>query len=234
MLAVGALGFVAAIVSLLVPAFLLPACALLGAGGAVNMMSSYFGVVMARRYPSRFITPFLIGLGLAAVIIHTLLLEALRNNLTMLYVVYLVIAVALTIVYLMLEPYLGYSFRSRTLRDIIGVVAEETEEETEPVKRAALLVTTETVKPVVPVDVPLHERRMNILMTNAITPLTSREYQLTDCIMRGLRRSEIAKEMDVLPETISTYTKRIYDKFGIHGRSDLFRLAEKLERSINR
>jgi DNA-binding NarL/FixJ family response regulator len=34
--------------------------------------------------------------------------------------------------------------------------------------------------------------------------------------MRGLRRSEIAQEMNVLPETVGKYTKTIYDKFDIH------------------
>jgi DNA-binding CsgD family transcriptional regulator len=130
----------------------------------------------------------------------------------MLYVVYLVIAVALTIVYLMLEPYLIYSFRGRTLQDIIGVVAEEAEEAAEPE------------------DVPLHERRMKILMTHALSPLTRREYQLADCIMRGLRRSEIAEEMGIEPESITKYSNRIYNKFDIHRRQDLFRLAEKLDR----
>jgi DNA-binding CsgD family transcriptional regulator len=230
MLAVGALGFVVAIASLLIPALALPACALLGVGGVVCWMSSYFGVVMARRYPSRFVAPGFIGLAFLAVIIHTLLLEALRNNLAMLYVVYLVIAVALTIVYLIIEPYLGYSFRSRTLQDIIGVVAEETEEGAASVKRASLLVRPETVKPAAPEVVPLHERRMNILMTNAFTPLTSREYQVADCIMRGLRRSEIAKEMDIKPVSVTQYLVTIYNKFGIHKRQDLFRLAERLER----
>jgi DNA-binding CsgD family transcriptional regulator len=36
--------------------------------------------------------------------------------------------------------------------------------------------------------------------------------------------------MNVLPETVGKYTKLIYDKFDIHRRQDLFRLAEKLDR----
>jgi DNA-binding CsgD family transcriptional regulator len=235
MVAAGTFGFVAAIASLFIPALSLPACALLGFGGTVCWMSSYFGIVMARRYPSRFICPGLTALAFTAVIIHTVVLEALRDNLTMLYAVYLVIAMALTIVYLMLEPYMGYSFRSRTFQDIIGVVADETEEETAgpqsaPVKRASLLVKTETPRPIAPKDVSLHERRMKILMTHALLPLTNREYQLADCIMRGLRRSEIAQEMGVEPDSITKYSNRIYNKFDIHRRQDLFKLAEKLER----
>jgi DNA-binding NarL/FixJ family response regulator len=48
--------------------------------------------------------------------------------------------------------------------------------------------------------------------------------------MRGLRRAEIAKELNVLPETINTYHKAIYDKFNIHSRQELFKLAETLDR----
>ena len=54
--------------------------------------------------------------------------------------------------------------------------------------------------------------------------------QAADGIMRGLRRSEIAKEMQILPESVTKYTNRIYDKFGIHRRQDLFKLAETLDR----
>ena len=75
-----------------------------------------------------------------------------------------------------------------------------------------------------------HARRMKNLITHSFSPLTRREYQLADCIMRGLRRSEIAKEMDVLPETVTKYTNRVYSKFVIHSRQELFRLAETLDR----
>ena len=71
---------------------------------------------------------------------------------------------------------------------------------------------------------------MKILITHSLSPLTRREYQLADCIMRGLRRSEIAEEMDIKPETISKYRQNIYSKFDIHSRKELFSLAEKLER----
>jgi DNA-binding CsgD family transcriptional regulator len=235
LVAMTALGFVLAIASRFAPVLSLAACALLGAGVTCCWLNPFFGLLIAKRHPSRFIVPICIGIAFVTVLIHSALLDALRNNLTVLYVVYLVIAVSLVILYLILQPYLGYSFRGRTLRDIIGVVAEETEEEAAeakiiPVNRAALLTKTETAESAAPVDVPLHERRMKILMTHALSPLTNREYQLADCIMRGLRRSEIAQEMGIEPESITKYSNRIYNKFAIHRRQDLFRLAEKLER----
>jgi DNA-binding CsgD family transcriptional regulator len=239
--AMGAMGFILAIASLYAPVLRLAACVFLGAGSVCCTMGPLFGVLLAKQYPSRFISPAIIGTALIAVMAHSGLLDVFRGNEPGLYIAYLVIAVGLVIIYLMLEPYLLYSFRGRTLQDILGVVAEETEEETAgpqaakqletaPVKRASLLVKTETPGPIMPKDVSLHERHMKILMTHAISPLTNREYQLADCIMRGLRRSEIAQEMGIEPDSITKYSNRIYNKFGIHRRQDLFKLAEKLER----
>ena len=148
----------------------------------------------------------------------------------------------LIVLYLVLMPYLIYNFRNRTLQDIIGVVAEDKDDD-EPVKpetvsvaahaqaRTPLLRTASKTTPSpAPKEEPLHERRMKALMSHTPEPLTRREYQAADGIMRGLRRSEIAKEMQILPESVTKYTNRIYDKFGIHRRQDLFKLAETLDR----
>ena len=129
LVAVGALGFIVAIVSLYFPAFSLPACALLGAGLAVCYLSNYFGLVMLKRYPSRFIMPIMMTVALIAIIIHSGVLETFRDNPQVLYIIFLVVSVAMAILYLMLEPYLLYSFRGRTLQDIIGEVADDTDEE---------------------------------------------------------------------------------------------------------
>lgn len=239
MIAVGALGFLLAIASLYVPELSLPACVLLGVGG-ISGMSSYLGVVMAKQYPSRFITPGIIGLGFVAALVQAVLLHALRDNLTLLYVVYLVIAVALVILYLLLEPYLGYSLRGRTLEDLIEVVAEETDEASvsEPVTVLAtvggadniLKIGAEAEAEQMEREYSPHTLRMRNLLQHTLSPLTRREYQLADCIMRGQRRSEIAEEMGVKPETVTKYTNQLYNKFGIHRRQDLFRLAEQLDR----
>jgi len=229
LLALCALGFVVAMVSLYIPALSLAACALLGAGAACCWLNPFFGLLIAKNYPSRFISPAIIGSAFLAVLVHTALLEAMRDNLTMLYAVYLVIAVALTILYLMLEPYLGYSFRNRTFQDIIGVVADDKEQLTESKeKRPPLLIPKDKVKPVAPEEVPLHERRMKNLVSRSVEPLTRREYQVTDGVMRGLRRAEIAKELVIEPSTVTQYLVSIYEKFGIHSRQELFRLAEEL------
>jgi uncharacterized membrane protein YgcG len=120
LLAVGALGFVAAIASLYFPAFSLAACTLLGTGLAVCTLSGYFGLVMLKRYPSRFIMPLVIAIALIAVIIHAGVLEAFRDNPHILYVIYLGVSVAMVILYQLLEPVLFFSFRSRTVQGFSG------------------------------------------------------------------------------------------------------------------
>lgn len=239
MIAVGALGFLLAIASLHIPELSLPACVLLSAGG-ISGMSSYLGVVMAKRYPSRFIAPGIIGLGFAASLVQAVLLDAFRDNLTLLYVVYLVIAVALVILYLLLEPYLGYSLRGRTLEDLIGVAAEEMDEASvlEPFTVLTSVSGADNISEIeaepeaeqVEGEESPQALRMRNLLQHTLSPLTRREYQLADCIMRGQRRSEIAEEMGVKPETVTKYTNQLYNKFGIHRRQDMFRLAEQLDR----
>jgi DNA-binding CsgD family transcriptional regulator len=77
-----------------------------------------------------------------------------------------------------------------------------------------------------------HSRRMEILMTHAIEPRTRREYQFAECIMRGMTRSEIAQALVIKPESVGKYRNRIYSKFGIHKRQELFSLAETLDRAM--
>ena len=89
--------------------------------------------------------------------------------------------------------------------------------------------TAGTTEPAPPKEEP-HEQRMKNLEGRAFSPLTRREYQVADCIMRGLRRSEIEEELGIKPSTINDHRKAIYSKFGINSRKELFRLAESLNR----
>jgi DNA-binding CsgD family transcriptional regulator len=232
LIGITALGFVAAIASLYVPALSVPTCGMLGAGITALGIQPLYGAIMAKRYPSRFISAGFIALCFGGILIHTVLLEALRDNIIVMYTVYLVIALVLAVLFLMLMPYLLYSFRGRTFHDIIGIIAEETVPTTETVtaQTAAPIAVIMQAEPAAPEDESLHALRMIRLSSHALEPLTRREYQLVDCIMRGMVRAEIAEEMKIKPESISKYRTRIYNKFGIHSRQELFKLAETLDR----
>jgi DNA-binding CsgD family transcriptional regulator len=211
MVSVGAFGFVLAIASLYIPALSLPACALLGAGGAVGCMSSYFGVVMAKRYPSRFITPVIIGLGFLIAVLQTVFLESLRENLTVLYMVYLVAAVGMVILYLFLEPYLLYSFRGKPLVSIeraaeLNAAAEEAEKNGE--------ISAETMSAQTAAFV-LEEAECH-----KDDDLTDRERQVAQEFLNGLTPKEIAAKLRIAVSTVMTHKKRIYAKKDIHNPTE--------------
>jgi len=51
--------------------------------------------------------------------------------------------------------------------------------------------------------------------------LTQREIRITQKVARGLTNKEIAKALDVSPETIKKHLKSIFEKSGVHTRSQL-------------
>jgi hypothetical protein len=96
--ALGAMGFVLTIASLYVQGLSLAACVLLGVGSVPLSMNPFFGAVLfAKRYPSRFIAPGIIGVAFLAVLLHTALLEMFRDIITIRYAAYVVIAVCAVI-----------------------------------------------------------------------------------------------------------------------------------------
>jgi len=210
MVTVGAFGFVLAIASLYVPVLALPVCALLAAGGAVCAMSSYFGIVMAKRYPSRFIVPALPGIALVAVLIQSVLLESLRGNLTGLYVVYLVIAVGMMIVYLKFEPYLLWSFFGKTLTVASAPSAETEHTQTPPDD-----------------DSQSSAERLLNLQLQAFDTLGVGEVTVLNHMLGGQTTKEISLETTYPESTVKTYRKRIYSKLQVHNTLQLAALAEK-------
>ncbi|MDR1464288.1 MAG: LuxR family transcriptional regulator [Oscillospiraceae bacterium] len=209
------------VISLFVPALSLVSCALFGCGLVAVNIGMFYGLLISKHYPSRVIAPGIVAITFIGIIAYSTLLEILRNDTTVLYIVALAVSVGMVMIYLFLEPYLGYSFRGRTFQEMIGIVAEDTDEE-----ETATVTETEST----PEDVSLHERKMQNLMKHKLQPLTRREYQVTEYIMQGFVRQEIADKMDILPGSVTKYCHIIYSKFGIHKRSDLFKLAETLDR----
>ncbi|MDR0876198.1 MAG: helix-turn-helix transcriptional regulator [Clostridiales Family XIII bacterium] len=194
-IAMGAMGFVLAIASLSVPSLSLAACVFLGAGSMACWMNPLLGVLMAKQYPSRFIAPGIIGVAFITVLIHAALLDLFRSNFTALYVVYLVIAVACVILYLILEPYLLYAFQGKPLISDKRA-AKETEE-----KAGAI---------------PQGEVR-----GHPDDDLTERERQIAQELMLGLDYKQIAAKLYISPYTVNSHKKSIYAKKGVHNVPEL-------------
>jgi DNA-binding CsgD family transcriptional regulator len=221
-------GFIVAIVALYVPALALPACVLLGPGTAACILIPYYGVVMARRYPSRFISPAIIGISfVASVLLLAWLIEAFRENTTLLYTLCLAIAVAMAVVYLFLEPYLLYSFRGRPLisdEEIAGIARTETD------AKNAVAEPPQTEPPAAPLTEPLLTTRQRNLVANAFDKLSAKELAMAELLMQGFKYEVICSRLRISKNTAYWYRRQLFDKLQIGSLQELFALAEKRER----
>jgi DNA-binding CsgD family transcriptional regulator len=207
-------GFILIIVSQYISALALPACVLLGAGVADNILIPYFGVVMTKRYPSRFITPAIIGISfVASVLILSALIEAFRDNMPFLYILYLAIAVVTAVLYLVLEPYLLYSFSGKALisdEEISSLAREPAPPEAESAAS------------------PLTERQRN-LAASTFDNLSARELAIAEMLLQGFKYKDICKKLNIKKNTVYWYKRQIFDKLQIDSIHEMFILAEKRE-----
>ena len=218
LVALVALGFILAIASLYITELAIIACALLGIGLTIGVMTTYFGLVMAKRYPTRFITPIIIGIALMTVIIHSAFLEAFRYEHQILYIIYLVITVATAILYLMLEPYLLYSFKNRSLVDNVNIQAEKQ------------IQGIENFQFEEPSTEALNQQTDDLsenLKAETLDDLSYQELRIVELSLRGHTYKEIANALVIKPNTVKWYLKVIYSKLQIHSKAELFNLAHK-------
>jgi DNA-binding CsgD family transcriptional regulator len=233
-------GFIVAMVALYIPALALPACVLLGPGTASCILIPYYGVVMTKRYPSRFISPAIIGISfIASVLLLAWLIEAFRENTTLLYTLYLAIAVAMAVVYLFLEPYLLYSFRGRPLisdEEIAGIARTEADSAAEntavePPQTAPpepALTEPLTTSPLLTESL-LTTRQRN-LAANAFDKLSAKELAIAELLMQGFNYEVICSRLHISKNTAYWYRRQLFDKLQIGSLQELFALAEKQER----
>jgi DNA-binding NarL/FixJ family response regulator len=224
-------GFILAIVTLYVPALALPACVLLGPGAAACILIPYYGVVMSKRYPSRFISPAIIGISFAAsVLLLAWLIEAFRDNTTLLYTLYLAIAVVMAVVYLFLEPYLLYSFRGKALisdEEIMGIAragaaaenVESSQTQSAPAEPPPLTEPSLT-KP----SLAAWQRN---LAANAFDKLSAKELAIAELLMQGFKYEVICSRLHISNNTAYWYRRQLFDKLQIGSLKELFALAEK-------
>ena len=110
-----------------VPALSYVSCGLIGIGMLPCQMLPLYGAVMMKSYPSKYISPVIIGLALVAVLVQGSMVEIFRAVPTMLYLVYAVVMVILVLVYMQIEPFFLFTLRSRATD---GETASE--QETDP------------------------------------------------------------------------------------------------------
>ncbi len=115
MIGLGGLGYLLMFAATEIPILSYAACALIGIGIVPCQMLPLYGKVLADSYPSRFISPMIIGLSLGAVIVQGSMVEIFRAAPTMLYLVYSVIMAVLVFVYTQIEPFFLFSLRQRSV-----------------------------------------------------------------------------------------------------------------------
>jgi DNA-binding CsgD family transcriptional regulator len=223
-------GFVLFIMSRYIHGLALPACVLLGAGTTPNILIPYYGVVMSKPYPSRFISPVIVGISfVASTVILAALLELFRENTTVLYVVYLAIAVAMAALYLLVEPYLLYSFRGKALisnEEITELARKKAGDESPDTEHAA---DSLTERPMLTERLTLTKRQRN-LSAGAFDKLSTRELAIAEMLMQGFKYQDICKKFGITKNTVYWYRRQLFDKLQISSIREMFVLAEKRKR----
>lgn len=98
-------GFVLAYLSLQLPALRIPACICMGFVVVLANLWTFFSAVAFRVHPIGWIGALGAATGLVLAMLHSGILELLRDNLSLLYGLYAAFSVALLIIYYYLEPY---------------------------------------------------------------------------------------------------------------------------------
>jgi DNA-binding CsgD family transcriptional regulator len=184
---------------------------------------------MTKRYPSRFISPVIIGISfVASVVILGALIEVFRDNTGLLYTMYLAIVVAMAVLYLLLEPYLLYSFRGRPLiseEGIAEIAGEGATEEPGGPDNGGLADSAGLGEPARLTESALTERQRG-LIAGAFDKLSLRELAVAEMLMQGFKYADICKKLNIKKTTAYWYRNQLFDKLQISSTRELFALAE--------
>lgn len=205
----GSIGFLLMFAATDVPELASVACGFIGIGMLPCQMLPLYGVVLMKSYPSRFLSPIIIGLSLVAVLVQGSMVEIFRNSPSMLNLVYAVIMVALVIIYLQIEPYYLYTLKRKIpeAEEILQPVAADTEET------------------FVPDNDSITEKKED----SVLAFLSKRELEVVDLIAGGYSNGDIAKMLYISVHTVNDHTKNIYRKLDVHSRYELTALVNKLK-----
>lgn len=200
-----AVGFLMLFASSYVEWLAYPGCAFIGFGYIPCLLQPLFGIILMKRYPSRFVVPSIITNALITVLIHSALVEAFRDMTNMLNLVYVMITVILAILYIQLEPYLIYALQ----RKIPSTEEAETKETEDTSSEITLTEKVETMT--------ITEKTTDTL-SSPLAVLTKRELEVLELIAQGYSNSDIAKLLIISEHTVNDYTKKIYKKLDVHNR----------------
>ncbi len=128
----GCIGFLLMFTTTYVPAFAYVSCGLIGFAMVSCQMLPLYGMVMMKSYPSKYISPTIIGLALVAVLVQGSMVDIFRSAPTMLYLAYAVIMVILVIIYMQVEPFFLFTLRKRIAEDTIKEEEAKTESASDP------------------------------------------------------------------------------------------------------
>ncbi len=199
----GCIGFLLMYAATVVPALSYISCGLIGIGMVPCQMLPLYGMVMMKSYPSKYISPMIIGLSLVAVLVQSSMVELFREAPNMLYLAYGVIMVILVIIYMQIEPFFLFILRRHIGNDEAEI--DKTEDS-------------------LPVEQP---EATNESTGNPLNVLTKKEREVAELICLGYTNKDIAKLMFISEHTVKDHTKKIYPKMGVHSRFELASVVSK-------
>ena len=204
------IGFLLMYVADFVPWVSYLSCVLIGFGMFACQMVPLYGLVLMKTYPSRYLSPTIIGLALVAVLVQGSMVEAFRSAPSMLFLAYAVIMVILVILFLQIEPYFLYTLSRKIPEEAAqSAAAPAREEPPAPEEEKPAPAAAER-----PVDSPF-------------AVLSKRELEVVDLIARGYSNAEIASALVISVHTVNDHTKKIYRKLDVHSRLEVAALANR-------
>jgi len=210
---IGCIGFLLLYVADFIPALNYISCAMVGIGMMPCQMLPLYGLVLMKAYPSRYLSPGVIGLALIAVLVQSAMVEAFRGAQAMLHLAYAVIMVILVIIYLQIEPYFLYALRKK--------IPEESKQTT----------GNTDIRPKPTQLQVLQGNDQTELPDNPFATLSIREMEVVDLIASGYSNAEIASILVISPHTVNDHTKKIYRKLNVHSRLEVAALVTRQKKT---
>ena len=206
----GGIGFLLMFVAIQVPFLAYIACGLIGVAMVTCQMIPLYGAVMMESYPSKYISPIIISLALAAVAVHGSIVEVFRTNHTMLYLFYGVVTVIFVFIYMQIEPFFLFTQRYRGMNKDKDKHKEKDKDMDKDIGEALVPANADTPE-----------------IADPLAVLSNKEREVAELICLGYSNSDIGKQLFISEHTVKTHTKKIYPKLGVHSRLELATLVNK-------